>query len=305
MASASEIRIRINSITETKKVTDAMYMISSVKMRKAKRELDATKPYFNALREEIGELLQYFPETTDRYFRNTDAEGIRGRAVVLITSDKGLAGSYNQEAIRAAELELRTHDDAILFPIGEYGRQYFQLRKAKMAEDFFFPASFPTVYEAQRICAELLEYYNEDIIDWIDVIFTDFHAGKPSTVQQQTLLPLRESAFYAEKAKILPYGKSYLPDPETVLQGIVPSYLTGFIYSALVESYSSEQNARMTAMQTAGTNAEDMLRELRIQYNNVRQSAITNEIIEIAAGARALKKKTDESDTGNARAFPM
>ncbi len=291
MANASEIRIRINSITETKKVTDAMYMISSVKMQKAKRELDATKPYFNALREEIGDLLQYFPDTRDRYFRNMDAEGIKGRALVLITSDKGLAGGYNQEAIRAAENELQKHDDLLLFPIGEYGRQHFLQRKARIAEDFFFPASFPTVYEAQRICLQLLDYYNEDAVDWIDLIFTDFHAGKPSTVQRQTLLPLKESAFYASDTKVLPYGKTYLPDPDTVLKGIVPPYLTGFIYSALVESYSSEQSARMTAMQTAGTNAEDMLRELRIQYNNVRQSAITNEIIEIAAGARALKEK--------------
>ena len=162
-----------------------------------------------------------------------------------------------------------------------------------MAEDFFFPDTFPTVYEAQQICTQLLYYYNEDIVDWIDLIFTDFHAGRPSTVQRQTLLPLRESAFYPDETAVLPYGKTYLPDPDTVLNGIVPPYLTGFLYSALVESYSSEQNARMTAMQTAGTNAEDMLRELQLQYNNVRQSAITNEIIEIAAGARALKKKTE------------
>ena len=108
MPSASELRVRISSIRETKKVTDAMYMISSVKMRKAKRGLDATKPYFNALREEIGDLLKYFPKTVNRYFRNTDREGIRGRALVLITSDKGLAGSYNQEAIRAAEQERGT-----------------------------------------------------------------------------------------------------------------------------------------------------------------------------------------------------
>ncbi|MBQ6551443.1 MAG: ATP synthase F1 subunit gamma [Lachnospiraceae bacterium] len=294
MASASEIRIRIASITETKKVTDAMYMISSVKMRKAKRGLDDTRPYFNALREEIGELLTFFPETRNRYFRNTDAEGMRGRALVLITSDKGLAGNYNQEAIRAAEQELLAHDDAMLFIVGEYGRQYFMNRKARIADDFSFPAAFPTVYEAQRICTELLEYYNDDVVDEIDLIFTDFHSGRPSTVQRQCLLPLEMSAFYAHEGAPLPYGKRYLPDPDTVLNEIVPPYLTGFLYSALVESYSSEQNARMTAMQTAGTNAEDMLKRLRTEYNNVRQAAITNEIIEISAGARALREKKEK-----------
>ena len=295
MAGASEIRIRIGSITETKKVTDAMYMISSVKMRKAKRELDATRPYFNALREEIGELLQYFPKTVNRYFRNTDEEGIRGRAIVLITSDKGLAGTYNQEAIKAAERELSLHEDAELFLIGEYGRQYFQQRHARIREDFFFPAAFPTVYEAQRICTQLLESYHADLVDEIDLIYTDFHTGRPSTVERQCLLPLDMSDFYAEEAALLPFGKTYLPDAETVLNGIVPPYLTGFLYSALVESYSSEQNARMMAMQTAGTNAENMLRELRLEYNHVRQEAITNEIIEISAGAKALREKKEKA----------
>ena len=100
MSGAAEIKTRINSISETKKVTDAMYMISSVKMRKARREIEKTTPFFVAVREEIGELLHYMPENTDRYFKNQDPEGIVGRALLLITSDKGLSGSYNHVAIK-------------------------------------------------------------------------------------------------------------------------------------------------------------------------------------------------------------
>lgn len=298
MAGASEIKIRINSITETKKVTDAMFMISSVKMQRAKREHDLTKPYFDALREEIGELLQFFPNIRHRCFSGSGEGGPQRRAVVLITSDKGLAGSYNQDAIKSAERELEA-GGAILFPVGEYGRRHFSARGARIAEDFFCPASFPTVRLAQRVCEDLLSYYNDGRVDGIVVIFTNFHPGRTGDIRFQTLLPLVASDFYPEEARPLPFGKEYLPDPDTVLDGIIAPYLTGFIYGALVESYCSEQTARVDAMRTAGTNADDMLRRLRIQYNKVRQAAITNEITEITAGAKALRagqRKGKEAD---------
>ncbi|MBP5225085.1 MAG: ATP synthase F1 subunit gamma [Lachnospiraceae bacterium] len=294
MASASELRIRIGSITDTKKVTDAMFMISSVKMRKAKAGLEGTKPYFDALRGEIGELLLYFPETKNRYFRNEADEGIRKQALVLITADKGLAGNYNREAIRMAEEEIASGRGTVLYPVGEYGRRYFANGKAALAKDFNCPAAFPTIHEARKICQFLLEAYNEGEVDEINVIYTVFHNGRPNTCKKQCLLPLEKSAFYASEQEPSPFGKEYSPDPDTVLNGIVPSYLTGFLYSALVESYSSEQSARMEAMQTAGNNAEDMLKQLRIEYNNVRQAAITREITEISSGAKALRAKREK-----------
>ena len=123
MSTAAEIRSRINSITETKKVTDAMYMISSVKMRRARRELENTAPYFRALRQELGELLHYLPANDSHYFRLPDSEHPFGRALLLITSDKGLAGSYNQTVLRAAESVIFDEEDMMLFIVGEYGRQ--------------------------------------------------------------------------------------------------------------------------------------------------------------------------------------
>ena len=289
MAGAAEIRIRMKSITETKKVTDAMYMISSVKMQKARREMEQTEPYFQAIREEIGELLHYVPETDDRYFRIQDADGIRGRALLLITSDKGLSGSYNQNAIRTAEELLKRHADMIAFPVGEYGRQFLLSRHYPVAEDFVCAAAFPTISAARRICAELLDYYNSDRVDEIDVIYTHYHPGRQGTCRVQCLLPLDQSRFYDNSVPI--YGKEYLPDPNTVLDGIVPGYLTGFLYSALVDSYCSEQEARMTAMNTAGRNAEDMLKKLKLQYNSVRQAAITREMTEITSGTKALRRR--------------
>ncbi|MBR3023888.1 MAG: ATP synthase F1 subunit gamma [Oscillospiraceae bacterium] len=295
MSDAAEIKTRINSISETKKVTDAMYMISSVKMRKAKREIEKTAPYFIALREEIGELLHYIPENKNRYFQILDNDGIVGRALLLITSDKGLSGSYNHTAIKAAEKLLTEHDDMIVFPIGEYGKNYFGNGKFRVAENFNYTAAFPTIWKARKICADLLEYYNNDLVDEIDIIYTHYMTGKPEECKSVSLLPLNASQYYDSNDFEIPFGKEYHPDPASVLDGIVPSLITGFIYSVLVESYCSEQNARMAAMNTAGNNAEDMLKKLRQEYNRIRQTAITREMTELTSGTRALRKKQKKS----------
>lgn len=291
MSTAAEIRNRINSISETKKVTDAMYMISSVKMRRARRERDNTAPYFNTLRQELGELLHYLPENKSPYFRLPDNEHPFGRAMLLITSDKGLAGSYNQTAIRAAEELMHREEDLLLYIVGEYGRQYFETHHATYAHRFGYSAAFPTVREARRICAHLLDLYSRGKLQQIEIVYTHYHAGRPGEAKTRTLLPLNRSDFYDANQETLPYGKEYIPSPTAVLDGIVPSYLTGFIYSALVDSYCSEQEARMTAMQSAGKNAEEMLSRLRLQYHSLRQAAITREMTEITAGAKALRAK--------------
>ena len=291
MSGAAEIKTRINSISETKKVTDAMYMISSVKMRKARREIEKTTPIFVAVREEIGELLHYMPETTDRYFKNQDPEGIVGRALLLITSDKGLSGSYNHIAIKKAEELLNAHEDMILFNVGEYGWNYFLNKKYRVAQDFRYSAAFPTIWKAKQITNELLRYYDNDIVDEIDIIYTHYMAGRPEELKNRCLLPLDKSEFYDSNEFELPFGKEYYPDPKTVLDGIVPSLITGFIYSALVDSYCSEQDARMSAMKTAGDNAEDILKRLKVEYNGIRQAAITREMTELASGGKALRKK--------------
>lgn len=294
MPTTSEIRSRINSITETKKVTDAMYMISSVKMRRARRELESTAPYFRALREELGELLHYIPENDSRFFRLPSNEHPYGRAVLLITSDKGLAGSYNQTAIRAAEALLRAEDDLMLFIVGEYGRQYFLSRHAFLSEKFHYSAAFPTVREARRICFDLLDEYNRGRLQQIEIVYTHYHAGRPGETKTRMLLPLSRSDFYDSGTAGAITEKEYIPSPTAVMDGIVPSYLTGFIYSALVDSYCSEQEARMTAMRSAGRNADEMLARLRLQYHGLRQAAITREMTEITAGAKALRRKRDE-----------
>lgn len=298
MAGRAEIKMRMASVAETKKVTDAMYMTSSVKMRRAKREVEKTAPYFDALREEIGSLLHYLPENSNPYFRLPNPDDPYRRAVLVITSDKGLAGNYNQTVIREAESEREKHPDNLLFVVGEYGRQYFRQRKIPIQESFLYPAEMPTIREAQKICIELLNGFDRGDYARIDILYTEYESGRASECRRRALLPLEKGHFYFSDASEDPFGKEFFPDPDTVIREIIPSYLTGFVYSALVDSYCSEQESRMKAMSSAGDNAEAMLRRLRLTYNRMRQSEITNEITEITSGAKALRRKKTDSGPG-------
>ncbi len=300
MASTGELKARMESVAETKKVTDAMYMISSVKMRKAKREIENTEPYFKALKERISDILMYIPETESRYFHAPMPQGKEhwNHGILLVTSDKGLAGSYNHTAIKVAEEYMSRHPETELFIIGEYGRQYFLTKKIRFHEEFEYSAAFPSVWEAENICADLLDFFDNGKIDEINIIYTKYLGVRPGECQRNVLLPLDKSRFYKEENHIDNPFKEFYPDADTVLQGIVPSYLTGFIYSSLVDSYSSEQQARMLAMKSAGKNAEEMLKKLRTEYNALRQASITREMIEITSGAKALRAKNNESEEG-------
>lgn len=301
MVSASEIKQRINGIKDTKKITDAMYMISSAKMRKALRELEGTTPYFNSIREKIGELFHYIPKVDNRYFRviPTDYQPHRNHGVILITSDKGMCGAYNQTAISVCEEYMSRHPRTTVFIIGEYGRQYFTNKKLPFEADFRYCAAHPSLTDARHICADLLEYYDNERLDEISIIHTDFMGSKPGECKKITLLPLAQTNFYKEASAPAHIEKEFLPSPDAVLEGIVPSCLTGYIYGCLAESFCSEQQARMNAMKSASDNAEQILKDLKVQYNKIRQAAITNEMIEISAGAVAQRNKKLKSFEGD------
>lgn len=299
MSGAVEIKSRMQSVRETKKVTDAMYMISSVKMKKARCDVANTEPYYKALSDKIGALLRHIPDTRNRYFHTI----LNGRAharhgILLITSDKGLAGSYNQTAIKVAEEFMSRHPETVVFIIGEYGKQYFKSKKIPFVQDFFFSANSPTMWKAQSITATLMEYFDEGKLDEINVIFTDYINGTPNECRRSCLIPLDKSSFRKDGADTNTDNtdfKEYIPSAETLLSEIIPSYLTGCVYTYLVDSFCSEQEARMTAMQTAGNNAEDVLKILEAEYNSIRQASITREMTEITSGARALKNKRRDS----------
>lgn len=294
MAGTKEIKNRMNSVRDTQKITNAMYLIASTKMRRAKSELDQTRPYFSALRAEIKRIFRTAGNINSKYFYPEEGgdgpNSIYG--CLVITADKGLAGSYNMNAIKEAQRLMAEHPNIKLFVVGEYGRQFFMQHHIPIEHSFLYTAQNPTMQRAREISSLLLSMFDEGKLDKIFVIYTDLKNSLSAEAISTRLLPFHRTQFASSvKENSAAVSYEFIPSVSDVLDRVMPSYISGFIYSALVDSFCSEQNARMTAMNSANRNAENILNGLIIQYNRVRQSAITQEITEISAGARAQKRK--------------
>lgn len=315
MANAKEIQNRIRSIQDTMKITRAMYMMSSMKLRKAKQQLENTEPYFFGLQDQISSILYHFPDMEHIYFDNRssdNAESFKKKAYIVLTGDKGMAGAYNHNVIKEAQALCDNSDNYMLFVVGEIGRQYFLGQGYPVKEDFRFTATNPSMHRARVITELIVDMYNREQIDEVYVIYTKMANSIKEEVDVRQLLPLKTHQFIKQemlekqKESFSKDGDGYddneehydndsnfliYPSPKKVLKKVVYNYVTGFIYGALVEASASEENARMMAMQSATDNAEEMLKDLSVQYNRVRQAAITQEITEVIGGAKALKKK--------------
>lgn len=292
MASIKEIKNHIASVQDTRKITNAMYLISSTKLRKAKEELDKTRPYFSALRGEVKRIFRSVEGTESPYLKvpgDGSREGCWG--LLVITADKGLAGAYNHNTLKNAEAFLGKHPDSRLFVVGEYGRQHFHRKGIEIEADFLFSAQNPTIDRARMMAHNLLRLYDRGELQRIYIAYSDMK-GLAVDSRITRLLPLHKDHFSApsfEKEVSEPF--EFVPSPEAVLENVIHSYISGFIYSALVDSYCCELNERMRAMDSATKNADSIVDELKMQYNRQRQSAITSEITEVSAGAKAQKHK--------------
>ena len=298
MASTSEIRRRIGSVRQTQKITHAMYLISQAKLRKAKQDLSNTRPYFDALQNEIGRVFNADSSVESRYLEPVQQpakEEVLHPACLLITADKGLAGAYNQNAIRQAQQYMADHPDTVLYVVGEYGRRWFAQRNIPIEKSFLYTAQNPTLGRARQIAELLLERYDAGEINAVVVIYTDMKNGLEAVVRQAQLLPLHRERFIAAAANTAKDDVyEFIPSPNAVVNNAARSCLTGYIYSALVDSFCSEQSARMTAMNAADQNAEELLKDLSVQFNRARQAAITQEITEVSAGERAQRSKKEK-----------
>lgn len=294
MASAKEIQDRMRSIKDTLKITNAMYMISSSKLKKSKKMLADTEPYFYTLQSEMSRILRHLPDMNSIYFK-TNAEipeRKRKAGYIVITADKGLAGSYNHNILKLAEEELEKRDDYKLFVLGELGRHYFEQKGINIDKQFHFVVQDPSLSRARRIAEDLLKLYHENQLDELYIIYTAMVNAMQEEAQVAQLLPLKKTDFKIPVPIDIPLeGLALKPSAEEVMDHIVPNYVVGFVYGALVEAFSCEQNARMMAMEGATNSAKQMLKELDIEYNRARQAAITQEITEVCSGANAQKRK--------------
>lgn len=291
MANAREIKSRIGSVKDTAKITKAMYLISSTKLRKARKELEETEPYFYNLQMAISRLLRHMPYMNHIFLRDPEKKSVKTkkRGLIVVTADKGLAGAYNHNVIKNTEKWMKESENNSIFVVGELGRSYFASKGIEIDSHFRYTTQNPSLHRARKIVSTIVEKYQQRELDEVSIIYTRMVNSMVTMAETVDLLPLDKKKIMGNipAGFITEQDITMLPSPKEVLDTVIPNYLVGFVYGALVESYCSEQNARMMAMQSANDNADEIIKDLSIQYNRVRQAAITQEITEVVAGAKA------------------
>ena len=307
MANTRELKDRIASIKETRKITNAMYLISSSKVKQAKERLKNTEPFFFAMQREISRILSFWPDIDNKFFdiRENIPKNKRKIGLIIVTADKGLSGSYNHNVLKMfEEMVEKTPGQYKLYILGEVGRHYFKANKDKyhieMDSDFKYTVQDPTLHRSRNITRKIIYDFENGNIDEVHIIYTKMESALAQTSEHLQLLPLHKTKFTGAKPRLseLPTvdvdthdSLTFYPSAGDVIDSVAPTYINGIIYGCLVESFCSEHNSRMLAMENATDSADNMLDELNMTYNRLRQADITQQIVEVAAGAVAQKRK--------------
>ena len=276
--STKEIKTRIRSMESTKQITKAMEMVASSKLRHAQSRVANSRPYFEILYSTITDIVQCNTDLSSPYLT---ARPVKKTAYVVIAGDRGLAGGYNSNILKLAHNQMEGKD-AVVLPIGKKAADYFQARKLEVLTTQYSEAEDVTVGDCFSIAKHLSRQYLAGQVDEIVVAYTNFVSVLSQTPATLQLLPLVQAQGKTQNSDIL-----YEPDSVAVFDAIVPEYLGGILYGALCESRAAEQAARRSAMDSATQNAEDMIAQLSLKFNQARQAAITQEITEIVAGSNS------------------
>ena len=256
MGSTKEIQTRMKSIQDTMKITNAMYMISSSKMQKAKRILSDTEPYYYNMQAAISRILRHMPDTEHPFFsiRHKIAEEDRKIGCIVVTGDKGMAGAYNHNIQKMTEQFMAEHEHCKLYVLGMVGRQYFTKKHMDIAENFPYTVQKPTMHRARLISEEIVRAFLDRELDEVRIFYTEMQSAVAMEPVNMQLLPLKKAEFLPNQAMLadMPQEEIVLsPSADVLLNTMIPNYLTGLIYGCLVEAYASENNARMMAMQSS------------------------------------------------------
>ena len=287
MASIADIRHHMRVVSQTRQITRAMHMISTAKMKKGLARYEANLTYLTEVRQTIKDVLTHVEGRKQGYLRRP--KGNRA-AHIIIAADKGLAGGYNSGVLQLAEEHMKAYEESNIFCIGQMAREYLDRRGYVIDIEFAHVIQDPTLYHARQIAETVLELYNQNMLDEVYIVYTkriSTMVQKPEVIR---LLPVRVEDFDDVEATVDGSEEIlYEPSVTRLMELLIPQYLIGVIYSALVQSFASEQCARMNAMDAATRNANEMMDRLGHELNRARQSQITNEIAEIIAGADALE----------------
>ena len=303
MASLKDIKNRILSIQSTMKITRAMKMVAAAKVKKAETNVKNARPYSTNVRLMLEKMLETIDDI--RYVDNTEISNpienyphiiaqrpIKSVGLLVLTSNKGLAGAYNSNIVKQTINRINTYKcnnvSVKLYVAGQKGEAGLKKKISKyglkIEKTYYNIIDKPDITSTYYVIEELANLYIKGEIDKIEIITTKFRNMMSYSVEQWQILPIKKKQ---EQQNNYSRVMEFEPDKETILAKIVPMYLTGIVHQAILEAQASELASRMTAMSAASNNAEKILKELSVEYNKIRQAAITNEIVEVVSGANA------------------
>lgn len=287
MASMKEIKRRRGSIQSTRQITKAMQLVSTVKLQKTRTKAEEAKPYFSLMYDTMFSILSKSNNMNHRFVK-TSNEGEGKKAIIVISSNRGLAGGYNNNIAKLVETSF-SKEEALIYAIGKKAKDTLERRGYEILGEYNEVILDPMYQDAVDITKKLLSDYEEGKISEIYVVYTHFKNTVVHIPTLKKLLPISldeaEKEEGKEKSTLL---MNYAPNEEEVLEAIVPKYISAIIYGSLQQAIASENGARMNAMENATNNADELIDKLLLRYNRARQGAITQELTEIVAGANAI-----------------
>jgi F-type H+-transporting ATPase subunit gamma len=286
VANLKDIRDQIKSVKSIQKVTKAMKMVAAAKMRRAQENMEQARPYTSKLNNMLNSLI---PEIDRSILPELEIRAeINHKLFVVITADRGLAGAFNSNVIKMAQKAIDDfgRDKSVLICIGKKSLSHFKIRKYNIIEDYIDFWSELGFQHAISMGEKIISHFISGEADEVQVIYNKFINVGKQEVQHEKFLPLTYDS--QDESSSMMTDRIYEPSKESVVKVMVPKYLNTQIWQYLLESFASEQAARMLAMENATTNAEDMIKDLSLKFNKARQSAITTEMLEIVSGAEAL-----------------
>jgi len=283
MANLKSLQERIKSVSSIQQVTKAMKMVAAAKVKKAQDKMEISRPYSKNTQEMICRIL---PQVSNDNITLVNKRKVSKTALIIITSDRGFAGSFNSSVIRLAEKEIEKlgKDKVDLFCLGKKSSEYFTKRKYNVVQSFYDFWKDMTFDTASDIAETFITAFKNHEIDEVNVIYNRFKTLASQDLLMEKVLPIDFTEDYNPKN----YNYDYEPNKESIVKSLLPKQLKVQMWQQMLESYSSEEAARMIAMDNATENAKEIIKELKLEFNKARQAAITTEMLEIVGGAEAL-----------------
>lgn len=292
MASTRDIRMHMRSVEQTRKITNAMHLVSTSRMRKAMQGIERNREYFLRAVESMRNI-RARTQLRHPYLEHRTGPDSDKTLYIVIAGERGLSGSYNHDVLCVADAGIAAHSATHIFTVGSYAAAHFRRQGKEVNENFLHIAEDPTINTARRMARNIMALYDAGEIDELRLVYTRFINTLHYEPVDIELLPIELDAFGA-KAAVHPAEEDlmlYDPSPAEVFSALVPQFIIGYLYGALVHSYASENCARMASMDGATRNADEMLGKLERQYHSLRQLSITNELSEIVGTAAAFEQQ--------------